>query len=218
MVRWSVLVAGVLAVMGLAFVAGAAVPEKTPKPPAEPVKADTGKLVIGQKTGYFNMAKVMRANKRAKASLERLNAKKDRLSANIMGLRAMYEQLQAAMTKPNTPPARKTELEGELRTVARQIEDLDRVIAKILNDRASHMIAELHDEMYATASAVARDNNLTALLAYPDAVTREERDDPHIKEMRLKPPALQPFYLDASVEFSDEIIRRLNDKFDADNE
>lgn len=220
MVRWSVVVAGTLAVMGLAFVAGASVPEKTPKAPAEPVKADATavKLVAGQKTGYFNMAKVMRDYKRAKTGVERLNAKKMRLSANVVGLRAMHEQLQAALTKPNTPAARKAELETELRTVARQVEDLEREITKILNDRATLIITELYDEIYATASAVARENNLTALLAYPDAVTREERESPYIKELKLKPPALQPFYLDASVEFSDEIVRRLNEKFDADNE
>ena len=56
-----------------------------------------------------------------------------------------------------------------------------------------------------------------ALLAFPDAVTREEAENPLIKELKLKPPALSPFYLDPSVEFSDEILRRLNDKFAAEN-
>lgn len=96
--------------------------------------------------------------------------------------------------------------------VSRRIEDMDREINKIMNERASAIIVELYDEIYATTAAVARDHGATAVLAYPDAVTPEERESAFIKELKLKPPAAQPFYLDPSVEYSDEIIRRLNEK------
>ncbi|MBM3980278.1 MAG: hypothetical protein FJ304_08330 [Planctomycetes bacterium] len=217
MVRWSAAVAGTLAVVGAAFVAGAAVPEKAPKPP-DAVKADAAKppLVVGQKTGYFNMAKVMREYKRAKTSAATLSAHKDRLLVNLNGMRAMYEYLQAAhKTAPVGP--RRDQIETDMRLIARRVEDLDRDTQKLLNERATAFITGLYDELYAAAEGLARENNLSALLAYPDAVTREDRDNPFIKELKLKPPALQPFYVESSVEFSDEIVRRLNEKFDAEN-
>jgi Skp family chaperone for outer membrane proteins len=217
MIRWSVLVAGVVAASAAAFVAGAAVPDKGARPPAE-VKADAGKpaVVVGQKTGYFNMAKVMRDYKRAKTAVERLNARRDRLAANLFGLRNMYTELQGQGQRA-ADPKRKDEIADDMIRLARQVEDADRVLNKMLNDKATFIIVELYDEIYATVEAVAREQGLVAVLAYPDAVTREEKESPQIKELKLKPPAAHPFYLDPSGDYSDEIIRRLNDRFQAEN-
>jgi len=213
MIRWSVLIASTIAVMSAAFIVGAAVPTKAAKPPAE-VKAEVAKpqVVVGQKTGYFNMAKVMREYKKAKTAVARLNTRKNRMSANLIGLRSMYTELQNT-AKQTTDIKAKAELEDSLILLAREIEDLDRAINKILNEKATIIISELYDEMHAVATALARENGLVALLAYPDAVTPEERDSPFVKELKLKPPACQPFYLDSSAEYSDELIRRLNEKF-----
>jgi Skp family chaperone for outer membrane proteins len=221
MIRWSVLAAIAVAAVGAAFVTGAAVPAKTAKPPADvraDAKADAKPLVVvGQKTGYFNMARVMREYKRAKTAVERLNVRKDRMVANLVGLRNMHAELEAAL-KTTTNEKRKEELASGVIMLRRQIEDADREVHKILNNRASIIIVELHDEMRAVVVSVARDNNLVAVLAYPDAVTPEEAENPMVKEMRLKPPAAHPFYLDPSVDFTDEILRRLNEKFSAEND
>jgi Skp family chaperone for outer membrane proteins len=159
---------------------------------------------------------VMREYKRAKTGVERLNAKRVRMSANVVGMRNMYTELQA-MAKTATDPKRKEEIAGDIIMLARRIEDTDREINKILNDRASMIIAELYDEIHAAVGAMAREHNLAAVLAYPDAVTKEEAESPYVKELKLKPPAAQPFYVDPSAEFSNELIRRLNEKFDENN-
>jgi Skp family chaperone for outer membrane proteins len=218
MIRWSVLAAGAVAVMCAAFVTGASVPTKTAKPPTE-AKADAAKpvVVVGQKTGYFNMAKVMRESKRAKTAVERLNARRERLAANLMGLRNMHADLKAVVQN-STDPKKKEEAAEGLITVTRQVEDMDRTLNKMLHDRATVIIVELYDEMRAITALVAHDNGLVALLAFPDAVTRDEAENPAIKELKLHPPALHPFYLDPSVDYSDEIVRRLNEKFNAEND
>lgn len=217
MIRWSVLAAGAVAVMGAAFVTGAAVPTKTARPPNE-VKADARPPVaIGPRTGYFNMAKVMRDSRKAKTALERLNARRERLAANLVGVRNMYADLQAVAQKPTTGAKKKDETTEDMRMLARQIEDMDRALNKMLNERASVIIVEIYDDIRAVTTAVAQESGLVALLAFPDAVTREEAENPLIKELKLKPPALQPFYLDPSVDYSDEIVRRLNDKFAAES-
>ena len=218
MVRWSVLAAVAVAAVGAAFVTGAAVPAKSAKPPAD-AKPDEARpvVVVGQKTGFFNMAKVMREYKRAKTAVERLNARKDRMVANLLGLRNMHGELEAALKRAATDK-QKEELTSGIITLRRQIEDADREIQKILNNRAGIIIVELHDEMRAVVGAVARDNNLVAVLAYPDAVTPDEAESPMIKELRLKPPAAHPFYIDPSVDFTGEILRRLNEKFSAEND
>lgn len=218
MVRWSVVAGCAAVVAGAAFVTGATVPAGPAKGPTD-AKSEPAKtvVVVGQKTGFFNMAKVMREYKKAQVGVERLNARRVRAAANLLAMRAMYLELQLAVQR--TPvAAEKERIGGELITVARRVEDTDRELSKMLNDRAATIIVGLHDDIRATTAAVARENGLTALLAYPDAVTAQDAENPMVKELRLKPPALQPFYLDPSVEFTDEILRRLNDKFAAESD
>lgn len=218
MMRRSVWAAVAVAAVGAAFVTGAAVPTKVPGPAGDPKGNDPKQLVvIGQKTGYFNIARVMRDSKRAKTAVARLNARRDRMAANILGMRNMHAALQAAIAKEANPKKRDA-LAEDLLTVARHIEDADREVNKILNGRASIVIVELYDEIRATVAEIAREHALTAVLAYPDAVTPEEAENPLVKELKLKPPAAQPFYLDPSADVTTELLRRLNDKFDAENE
>jgi Skp family chaperone for outer membrane proteins len=216
MIRWSVLITGAVVVAGAAFVAGSAVPTAAPAGPVK-VVADAAKpepvrtVVINQKTGYFNLPKVMKEFRKAKTQVEQLTDKRNRMSADLVKMRERYIQLQADARKA-TGDAEKEKIAEELLSLARKIEDADRKINRELNDRASAIIGELYDELYAVVKDVARENGLVAVIAYPDAVTPEDAANPFIKELKLKPPAAQPFYLDPSVDYTDAIIRKLNAK------
>ena len=221
MVRWSVLAAGAAVVAGAAFVTGASIP---PKAPPGPIKVEAQAIgVLAQKTGYFNMAAIMRENKRAKTIIERLNAKKVRMGANLVGMKAMHDELKVNLEAENKKsPIQKTkereyQMGRDLVALGRRIEDTARAADKLLNDRAAELIVEIHDELRATTAEMAREHGLAVVIAYPDAVTPEEANNPMIKEMKLKPPAAQPFYLDPSVDYTQELLERLNAKFAANN-
>jgi hypothetical protein len=98
----------------------------------------------------------------------------------------------------------------------RRIEDGDHEVNKLLNNQATAIISELYDELRAVVVELAREHGLVAVLAYPDAPTPEEMENPAVKDMKLKPPAAQPFYLDPSVDYTDELLLRLNAKFAAE--
>jgi Skp family chaperone for outer membrane proteins len=215
MSRWNVLAAGAAVVVGAAFVTGASAP---PRPVAEAAKPEAVKAtVVSQKTGYFNIAKVMKEYKRAQNQVKELNDDRNRMSANVIKMREAYIKLQSKI--PNETDAKEKEKQAkEMLDLARKIEDEDRRINKGLNERASEIISELHDEIRATVKTMAKDHGLVAVLAYPDAVTPEEANSSNIKEIRLKPPAAYPFYLDPSVDYTDELIERLNAKPAADKE
>ncbi len=202
MIRWTALAAFAVALTGAALVAGSN-RDDAPKP-ATP----------GVTTGYFNMAKVMRDSKRAKAEVEKLNAKRARAGINMQVMRASYTDMQQRVV--TAAGKEKDDLSAEMIKLARKIEDADREMQKTLNDRAQAIIAKIHDEMRDTVAGIAKEKGLLAVLAYPDAVSAEEQNNPAIKELRLKPPAAQPFYLDPSIDFTDEIIKRVNAKYEAE--
>ncbi|MCI0704348.1 MAG: OmpH family outer membrane protein [Planctomycetia bacterium] len=218
MIRWGVLVASVVLIAGAAFVAGASrPPSPSPSPssaesPVGPVKAEPAKMVVvTQKTGYFNMAKVMREYKRAKNSVAELNEEKNRLAVNIQALRSMYSDLQG-IRRSVTDPDERAELNRELKTIQQMIEKADRDANKRLNEQASLLIVGFYDEIRAATIKIAKEHGLVAVLAFPDAVTPQELESPYVKELKLKPTAAQPFYLDPSVDYTDEVIRVLNEK------
>lgn len=215
--RWNTFVASLAVVVAAALVAGASIP---PKPVLDPVKPQEVKVAsFGQKTGYFNMAAVMRESQRAKTSVSRLNDRKGRMSSNLIGLKAMYIEIQAAAQKAQASRdvTAVQQFQRDLVNLARRIEDLDRDINKLLNNQASEIIVEIYDEIHAVAVEMSKEHGLHALLSFPDAVTPEDAANPAIKELKLKPPACQPFYLDPSVDYTGELIQRLNAKFAADN-
>ncbi|QJW96027.1 OmpH family outer membrane protein [Frigoriglobus tundricola] len=211
MIRWSVLAAGAVAMVCAAFVAGASVPARTVE--STEVKADAAKsvLVIGQKTAVFNMAAVMRDFHQAKYQVWLLNNKKTEMSKKLLAWRDEYLRHQQGLQKnPNHPD--KEKIAQKMLALARQIEDEDRRINKQLNEEASVIISDLYDMMKAAVDRIAQSNGFQLVLAYPDAVTHEEQQSPYIKELKLKPPAAQPFYAAPEIDITARLVDALNEK------
>jgi Skp family chaperone for outer membrane proteins len=211
--RYHILAAGLIAALGMVFVSGAAGPLAADKPenkPADEKKAPPPRpVVLGHKTGYFNMAAVMRDFDQAKYHVYLLNKKKDEISKNLVAWRGEYIQFQKELrTRPDHP--QKDQIGQQMLGLARKIEDEDRRLSKQLNDDASVIIADLYDKMKAVVDKTAELNGYQAVLAYPDAVTSEERNSAYIKELKLKPPAAQPFYIDPNVDVTAVVIKTLN--------
>jgi Skp family chaperone for outer membrane proteins len=212
--RKYVLAAGTGAALVMAFVAGASHSPGGAKPaPAEEKKPDApnAAVLVLHKTAVFNMAGVMRDFHQAKYQVWLLNKKKEEISKQLVGWRNEYIQIQKELQQnPNHP--QKDELNQGLLDLARKVEDEDRKINKQLNDDASAIISDLYDKMKAVVDRTAEQNGFQIVLAYPDAVTPEEMKNPYIKELKLKPPAAQPFYVSPDVDITARVVKVLNEK------
>lgn len=220
MKRWSAFGVVGAAVVSVALAAGGSVSSSGAKP-AEGKKPDEVKaddkpvVVIGHKTAVFNMAAVMRDFHQAKFQVWLLNNKKTELSKKMMGWREEYVQLQKDVTQPNPNPLKQDEKAKRMLALARMIEDEDRDITKQLNDDASGIIVELYDKMKAVVDKTAEKEGFQLVLAYPDAVTPEELHSPYIKELKLKPPAAQPFHVAREIDITARVIEKLNELYPA---
>jgi Skp family chaperone for outer membrane proteins len=215
MVRWNLLAAVVAVVIGAAFVTGTTLPYR---PIDGQLKHEPNKTpqLRSQKIGFFNMPKIMREYTRAQTSVHRLTARRDRMAKNLTGMREMLKELQ---NMPNElDPNHQEHTAHEKLMLSRQIEDTEHEINKLIKNQASTIIAELYDEIYAATVELSHERGLAVTFAYPDAVTPEERDSPFVKELKLKPSAAHPFYLDPSVDYTDELLERLNAKVAAEND
>lgn len=184
--------------------AAAAQPPGTPPAGAPPAAPQTRPTVA-----VFNMAAVMRDFGQAKYQVYLLNNKKNELSKNMVAWRTEYINIQKDLAaNPNHP--QKDQLQARQLKIARDVEDEDRKINKALNDDASAIIADLYDKIKVVVDRTADANGYHVVFAYPDAVTPEELKSPYIKELKLKPPAAQPFYVAPHADMTQMLVKTLN--------
>jgi Skp family chaperone for outer membrane proteins len=197
----------VAAALGALCTIGAATAQ--PPAPGAPGGAPPAAPQTRPTIAVFNMAAVMRDFGQAKYQVWVLNNKKTELSKNIVAWRSEYIDIQKTLTaNPNHP--QKDQLQARQLKIARDVEDEDRKINKQLNDDASAIIADLYDKIKVVVDRTADANGYHVVFAYPDAVTQEELKSPFIKELKLKPPAAQPFYVAAHADMTPMLVKTLN--------
>ena len=181
---------------------GAPAPGATPAPAARPTVA------------VFNMAAVMRDYHKAKYQVHQLNEKRVAMSGEVVKLKDEYINLQK-QAKTQAVPAEQERIGKRLVEIARTVEDREREINTRLNDDASKIISDLYDDIKRVVDKTAEMNGYHIVFAYPDAVTDEEMKNPFLKELKLKPPAAQPFYVARHVDLTGVVIETLNKWFPA---
>lgn len=193
----SALFAGVVALT----TAAQAQPPAPGTPPAPPATRPT--------VAVFNMAGVMRDFGQAKYQVYLLNQKKNAMSMQLLKMRSEYIEIQNDLrTNPNHP---QKDAKGQrMLQLTREIEDEDRKINKQLNEDASTIISDLYDKIKTVVDKTAEMNGYHVVFAYPDAVTPEELKSAYIKELKLKPPAAQPFYVAAHADITGVVVKTLN--------
>lgn len=174
-------------------------------PPSQPPAQPTTRPAIA----VFNMAAVMKDYTKAKYQVYLLNEERRKLSVDLIELRGRYTKLQQDV-QASQDPKTKEALVQQQRELARQLEDRDRDINKALNEKASAIISTLYDEIKTVVDKTAEMNGYHIVFAYPDATTPDEAKTPYVKELKLKPPAAQPFYVARHVDITGVVIQTLN--------
>ena len=182
-----------------------------PPAPGAPPAAAPAAPATRPTVAVFNMAGVMRDFGQAKYQVHLLNQKKNEMSKTLLAWRGEYIQLQQDIQKagPNGPPDKEAKIQRML-ALTRAIEDEDRKINKQLNDDASAIISDLYDKIKTVVDKTAEMNGYHVVFAYPDAVTDEEKKSAYIKELKLKPPAAQPFFVAPHADITGVVVKTLN--------
>lgn len=203
MKRAFVYLSGLVGLGGAVFLAGAT----HAQPPAGgPAPAAAGARPT---VAVFNMAAVMRDFGKAKYQVYTLGKKREEISGDLVKWRAEYIKLQQIIQESKEPTVRDQKTK-ELLELSRKIEDKSREVDKVLNDLASGIISELYDNIKTVVDKTAEMNGYHLVLAYPDAVTPEEKNNPYLKELKLKPPAAQPFFVSPQIDVTGIVVDTLN--------
>jgi Skp family chaperone for outer membrane proteins len=194
---------------GMLYLASAATAQPpvggTPPPPAAGAPGTGVRPTIA----VFNMAAVMRDFEKAKFQVYKLNQSRVTNSGKLAQLRARALDLKKNFDQAIDQTV-KSKLEKDLMEIQHQFQVEERDVNKALNDEASKIISKLYDEIKMVVDKTAEMNAYHIVFAYPDAVTPEEQANPYLKELKLKPPAAQPFYVSKQVDITGIVIQTLN--------
>jgi Skp family chaperone for outer membrane proteins len=196
-VQAAVAVMGVTGFGGIQLLAGVSEIQQSNKP-----AASISKIAV------FNMAAVMKDYGKAKYQVYLLTEERKELTAEVASMRTEIAKLQMRILLEKNQ-ATKEELEEQKVELGREVEDKARKVDKHLNEKASKVISDLYDEIKAVVDETAKMKGYDIVFAYPDA-TGPDLSTPYVKELKLKPPAAQPFFVAKHVDLSDEIVEKLN--------
>lgn len=182
---------------------------QNPPPGGAPAPATNAPAPTRPTVAVFNMAAVMRDFGQAKYQVWLLNKRKTEESKKLVELRGEYIQLNQDLQR-NPQHPEKDAKQRRMIELQRLIEDEDRRINKLLNDAASAIISDLYDKIKTVIDRTAEMNGYHVVFAYPDAVTKEEMNNAYIKELKLKPPAAQPFYVAPHADITGVVVKALN--------
>jgi len=212
------LVANVLALLGLAAVevtwAGFGgmplMARATPPQTAATVSTSPS----SSKIAVFNMAAIMKDYAKAKFQVYELNEEKRKLSVDLRQKQETCVKLKRDI-ESEQDKTRKEELQDQQKELSREIEDVERQMNKQLSEKASVVIRELYDEIKAEVDQIAEKNGYDIVFTYPDATTPEDFKSTYVKELKLKPPAAQPFFVAKHADLTETILQELNSKHPA---
>ncbi len=191
--------------MALAAAQGpGAVPAAPPAAPGAAQYSQSARPTIA----VFNMAAVMKDYGKAKYQVYLLTEERKKLSADLTGMKGDYVKLQQDI-QIQRDAGIKDAMQKQMVELGRRLEDKTREIDKVLNDKASNVISSLYDEIKSVVDKTAEMNGYLIVFAYPDATGADEKS-PYVKELKLKPPAAQPFYVSKQVDITQVVITALN--------
>jgi Skp family chaperone for outer membrane proteins len=197
-------IGAVLGLVGVAFAAGAVVGPR-------PTVATDREQRPAPRVGFVHLPKILADARKAKKLTRELNEWRTELAGKLTALRAEVDEKQKAVTTVRFDGDEKRRLETDIVTARRRMEDLDRTAQRDLADRSQKIVAEIYKDLHAVAAAVAKEHGLEAVLLHP---ANPSTTVPAEVEALLRSPAAAPLFIDNGNDFTAEVLKRLDAKFD----
>ena len=143
----------------------------------------------------FNMAAVMRDYGKAKYQVYLLNKKRNELSSELDQAGAPSTSSSRQDIQDAADPQIKERWPSRCSTSPARSRTRTARSTRRSTTTPARSSRDLYDEIKTVVDKTAEMNGYHIVFAYPDAVTPEEMKNPYLKELKLKPPAAQPFYV-----------------------
>jgi Skp family chaperone for outer membrane proteins len=180
-------------------------PGGTPTPAAKPT---SGRVAV------FNVARVMKEYQKWQYYAATMSNKRITEATGLAKMQSDIVNLQE-QAKKEPIVSKQEELMRQAVAKKRELEDKERQARKVLDEESQTHLKNLFAEIQMAVKAIVDTNGYDLVMAYPDAITDEERNSPMYFDLKMRPPAAMPFYVSPSVDISNVLVATLNSNFKA---
>jgi Skp family chaperone for outer membrane proteins len=164
-----------------------------------------------QRIVIVNIAKVLRDYDKANFKGHEITKKRQAYVAQVTGLRDQMTAINNEFQRTQNPDLKK-QLEEKALGLNRQIQDIDRVAQRELQQLSNDTIVQVYQEIKGVIYDIAKTNTLDMVLCYPAASKPEDENSPQVAQLMLQTPALIPFY-HQNMDITGVVIQTLNARY-----
>jgi len=169
------------------------------------------------RVALLNLTKVVKGYEKFKKYSEEVKKSVEPFQAQDKVFKDQGEKLAKEAQEVKTTPARREQIEKELKDLQRQIEDNKSEAQKVVTKKQEDQLTTLYKDVEQATRRYARANDLDLVMHYNDAATEEELRSPANLSRKLQAGAAIPIYMAAGVDVSDKILDALNRSYAKDN-
>lgn len=158
-----------------------------------------------------NIGQVFKNYQKCKTFQAEIKQQAQTMQQNIDGRRAQALAAQKEMENPQTPPARKEQLERDLRRLQREYQDATEEAKQQLAKHEFEQLVQTYKEIEEAVQVYARTYAIELVLQYADPDS-QEKYLPAYFQQRLSNRACMPLYLDPRMDITANITAMLNQR------
>lgn len=162
----------------------------------------------------INLGQVIKNYTKFKNLQAEVGAEGQKIQKELDGKKALATSKQNEAADPKTPPARREQLEKEIRDLQRQGQDLADDAKNRLGKMEYDRLVQTYKEVQEAVSAYARSRNIELVMHYTDGIGTDAYL-PQIFQRKLSNGACFPMYMSPGLDITQDITNMLNQRFAA---
>jgi Skp family chaperone for outer membrane proteins len=160
--------------------------------------------------GLVNLSYVINNYEKIKTYREEMKKVIEPFSTKQSKIKGDAEKLLKESKDENTTEERKTEIEGELKKLQRDMEDLKNEFQRVMNKKQEQQAKIVYKDVEEAVRRYAKAQNIELVLHYNDATKEAERDAPANIVRKMQAGACMPIYAAPGIDISEAILANLN--------
>jgi RNA polymerase sigma factor (sigma-70 family) len=186
--------------------------------PPDPQREDGGKLAAepgSSRVAVLNLTYVLKNYDEYKVLQEAVKKEMADYQATEKVSRDKLEYLRKLIDEPNLPAGKREDLEREVKTEQRKLEDIQAAAKSKLSKTTDGQTVMLYKKVHEVASRYAQAHNIDLVLHYNDPTGNEEQFSPQNVTRKMQAPGCMPLYWKAELDISKAVVAAMNESYRA---
>lgn len=165
---------------------------------------------LQSKIALVNLAQVIKNYEKFKNFQAQLKTEMEPLQKEIEAKKGQLAAKEAEGNKPETPAARREQLQKEIKAIQREMQDKIDEANNVLAKKRVEQLQTIYRDVQDAVTAYARAYNIELVLQFSDSIDPAEKVSPAALQAKLGNQACFPLYNDPRMDITNPVTQMLN--------